>query len=101
MVGRSNRSGRAEITGEKQRFGGSGESTESTEIADVRYKTGTAVSGVDPVEEAVATALERASAEQWWDAVSLLRCGFEARRLGRSTGNVVPLHTGVREGGER
>jgi hypothetical protein len=59
------------------------------------------ISGADPIEEALATALERASAEQRWDVVSLLGRELEARRLARSAGNVVPLRKGVREGGER
>ena len=101
MVGRSNRSGRAAFTDKNQQSGVSRESTESTEIADVRYKTGTAVSEADPVKEALAVALDRASTEQRWDVVSLLGRELEARRLARSAGNVVPIRKGVREGGER
>jgi hypothetical protein len=77
------------------------ESTESAEIADVRYKTGTAVLGVDAVEEALAVALDRASAEQRWDVVVLLGRELEARRLARNAKNVVPLRRGVREEGGR
>src|SRR5262252_4459353 len=77
----------------------SGESTESTETGGERYKTGTVEREVDPVEEALAVALERASANQRWDVVSLLSRELEARRTAREAPNVIPLSRPAREGG--
>lgn len=46
----------------------------------------------DPVEEALATALERASAAGEWGVVQTLAAELDARRKARlSVGNVVPI----------
>jgi hypothetical protein len=101
VVGRSNRSGRAKNTDKSKPSGLSEEPTESTGIADVWYKTGTPSSGADPVEEALAIALDRASAEQRWDAVSLLGRELEARRLARGAKKVPRRRPRKRQRGQR
>jgi len=60
----------------------------------VRYKFDTVPEAADPVEEALAVALERASAEHRWDVVALLGRELEARRLARAAPNVVPMRGG-------
>jgi hypothetical protein len=48
-------------------------------------------SGTDPVEVALAKALERATAEKRWDVVAQLGRELEARRLARTSSNVVAI----------
>jgi integrase len=52
----------------------------------------------DPVEEALAAALERAAAAGQWGTVELLARELGARRDASSPANVVPLHRSRREG---
>jgi len=50
----------------------------------------------DPVDVALATALDRASAAGEWSAVALLARELEARRTSRSAKNVVQLRRSLR-----
>jgi len=73
----------------------------SHEIAPDRPSTGQslgnpAVPG-DPVEHAIAEALNRASEAGQWTVVEVLARELEARRRARTADNVVPIQRGKRE----
>src|SRR5688500_13279192 len=67
---------------------------ETRPMRQERYKCDGVFSGPDPVEEALAVALEPASAEQRRDVVALLGRELEARRTARTA-----IMTGQQTGG--
>src|SRR5688572_30237296 len=69
---------------------GSDETTRQPELTPHGAAMGQSVGQIDPVEMALASALEGATSAQRWDVVAQLAKELEARRLSREP-NVVPL----------
>ena len=55
-------------------------------------------SGLDAIELALSEALRKATQAHRWDVVTQIADELQARRLAKSI-NVVPLHSGARNGG--